>query len=89
MPSWNLRWFSNNQDNSAEVLAVVEFAYNNGQHASTHMFPFFASYESHPGLFPLALSNSLVSAVDTFLQELKAVHQVVRSQMEKAKEDYK
>ncbi|ETE60708.1 Retrotransposon-derived protein PEG10, partial [Ophiophagus hannah] len=34
-------------------------------------------------------SDSPLPAVDTFLQELKAVHHMVRNQLERAKEDYK
>ncbi|KAK9395590.1 PEG10: Retrotransposon-derived protein PEG10 [Crotalus adamanteus] len=70
-------------------LPTARFAYNNAQHASARVSPFFASYGFHPRLFPLAPSDSPVLAVDKFLQELKVVYQVVRHQLEKAKEDYK
>ncbi|ETE61034.1 Retrotransposon-derived protein PEG10, partial [Ophiophagus hannah] len=66
--------FSNTQqDNWVEVLPVAEFTYNNAQYASTHMSLFFTSY---------------VPAVDTFLQELKAMHHMVQDQLERAKEDF-
>ncbi|ETE59080.1 Ty3b-i, partial [Ophiophagus hannah] len=77
------------QDNWVEVLPVAEFAYNNAQHASTRVSPFFANYGFHPRLFPLAQSDSPVPAVDAFLQELKAMHQMVQDQLKRAKEDYK
>lgn len=51
--------------------------------------PFFMSCALHSQLFPLALLDFPVPAVDTVLQELQAMHQVVRSQLKTAKVDYK
>lgn len=46
------------QNNWVDLLALVDFAYNNVQHASTHISPFLVTYGFHPRLFPLALSDS-------------------------------
>lgn len=77
------------QDNWADLLALTEFAYNNVQHASTHMSPFLATYRFHQCLFPLTPADSLVPAAADFLQELTAAHQVLQEQLDQAKEDFK
>ncbi|KAK9405313.1 PEG10: Retrotransposon-derived protein PEG10 [Crotalus adamanteus] len=51
--------------------------------------PFFMSCVLHSQLFPLALLDFPLPTVDTALQELHAMHQVVRSQLKTAKVDYK
>src|SRR6202161_2438301 len=46
-----LRIFSSHrQDDWAKLLPLAEFAYNNAEHASTGMSPFFATYGFHPTL---------------------------------------
>lgn len=83
-----LQCFNNQQqDNWVKVLALSEFAYNNSQHASTRVSPFFGNHRFFPRLFPLAPSDSLVPAMDTFLQEVQAMYQVVKSQLGRAKSE--
>jgi hypothetical protein len=46
-----LRMFcSHRQDNWADLLLMMEFAYNNHHHLSINMTPFFANYGYHPTL---------------------------------------
>ncbi|ETE59275.1 Tf2-1, partial [Ophiophagus hannah] len=70
-----LRCFVNQRQNDwADYLAVAEFAFNNSQHTSTQMTPFYANVGYHPQFFPLTPSDS---------------PQLVRQQLIQAKEDYK
>lgn len=85
-----LRCFVNQrQDNWAQYLALAEFAFNNSQHTSTQVTPFYANLGYHPRLFPVRPAGSVVPGSQDFLEELEAVQQVVRRQLAKAKEDYK
>lgn len=70
-----------------DLLALAEFVYNNAQHALMYMSLFLVTYRFHLHLFPMTMVDSLVPA--DFLQELTAVHQVLREELEQAKEDYK
>lgn len=53
------------------------------------MSQFLINYGYHPCLFPLIALDSLVPADVDFLQELKALHQVLKDQLDKANKDYK
>uniref|UniRef100_A0A8C6XBR2 Gypsy retrotransposon integrase-like protein 1 n=1 Tax=Naja naja TaxID=35670 RepID=A0A8C6XBR2_NAJNA len=65
-----LRCFVNQQQsNWADYLFLAEFAFNNSQHTSTHITPFYTNLGYHPRFFPLTPS---------VLAELKAVQQLVR-----------
>ncbi|ETE58569.1 Retrotransposon-derived protein PEG10, partial [Ophiophagus hannah] len=77
------------QDNWADYLAVVEFAFNNSQHTSTQTTPFLANVGYYPRFFALTPLDSPVPEAKDFLSELQAVHQLVQQYLEKAKADYK
>ena len=51
------------------LLPQIEFAYNNGQQASTHMSPFFAVYGQHPRT-PLNASISSTRADDSVVSNI-------------------
>lgn len=51
--------------------------------------PFLANDRFHLRLLPLALLDSPVPAVKSFLHELTTLHQIVKCQLNKVKEDYK
>ncbi len=54
-----LRCFINyEQDNWASLLPFAEFAYNNAQHSTTSLSPFFANYGYHPKSDFLVTSSS-------------------------------
>ncbi len=72
-----LRCFINyEQDNWTSLLPFAEFAYNNAQHSTTSLSPFFANYGYHPKSdFLVTLSSSHTTssspaALDSF-QHLK------------------
>lgn len=77
------------QDDWMVLFRIAEFTYNNTQYACKQMSPFLENYGYYPCLFPLTASNSLVLATSDFLQELKALHQVLKDKLDKANEDYK
>lgn len=71
-----------------DLRALAEFVYN-AQHALTRMSLFLVTYRFHLHLFPLTMVDSLMPVAADFLQEITAVHQVLREELEQAKEDYK
>lgn len=77
------------QDNRMDLLALVEFAYKNAQHASTHVSLFLVTYGFYLCVFPLTIADSPLPAATDFLQELTAMHQVLKEQLKWAKEVYK
>src|SRR5258708_1770620 len=59
-------FMSHRQDDWADWLPLVEFAYNNKVHAATHQTPFELDAGQHPHLGVEPMRTSTVEAVDTF-----------------------
>src|SRR5260221_81349 len=59
-------FMSHQQDNWANWLLLVEFAYNNKVHTATHWTPFELDTRQHPCLGVEPTSTSTIEAVDTF-----------------------
>jgi hypothetical protein len=78
------------QDNWFELLPLAEFSYNNAQHASTLMSPFFANYGVNPR-FSLQVSNdpSQNPAAEDLVTRLKAIHQQLKENLTAAQAKYK
>jgi hypothetical protein len=71
-------------DNWSTLLPLVEFAYNNTEHASTTTTPFFANYGFHPSTpATVSLPNHLPAA--DYLHNLQDVITFIKNQLELAK----
>jgi hypothetical protein len=84
-----IRMYTNyNQDNWVDLLDKAEFTYNNSEHASTKMTPFYANFGYHP-LDPSALVEPLLNPLaKTHLEELSDIRQRLIANIEKAQADY-
>ncbi|KAJ1578391.1 hypothetical protein NDA11_005217 [Ustilago hordei] len=83
-----LRGYSNHlQTNWSDLLPLAEFSYNNAEHASTQLTPFFANYGYHPRFSfdntdPASLP--LFPAARSYTDQLKQLHEYVRGELDKA-----
>ncbi|SOV03415.1 uncharacterized protein UDID_18660 [Ustilago sp. UG-2017a] len=83
-----LRGYSNHlQTNWSDLLPLAEFSYNNAEHASTQLTPFFANYGYHPRFSfdntdPASLP--LFPAARSYADQLKQLHEYVRGELDKA-----
>ncbi|SOV07075.1 uncharacterized protein UDID_18713 [Ustilago sp. UG-2017a] len=83
-----LRGYSNHlQTNWSDLLPLAEFSYNNAEHASTQLTPFFTNYGYHPRFSfdntdPASLP--LFPAARSYADQLKQLHEYVRGELDKA-----
>ncbi|SPC61518.1 uncharacterized protein UHOD_11135 [Ustilago sp. UG-2017b] len=83
-----LRGYSNHlQTDWSDLLPLAEFSYNNAEHASTQLTPFFANYGYHPRFSfyntdPAPLPP--FPAARSYADQLKQLHEYVRGELDKA-----
>ncbi|SPC63495.1 uncharacterized protein UHOD_11281 [Ustilago sp. UG-2017b] len=83
-----LRGYSNHlQTDWSDLLPLAEFSYNNAEHASTQLTPFFANYGYHPcfsfdNTDPAPLP--LFPATRWYADQLKQLHEYVYGELDKA-----
>ncbi|SOV04526.1 uncharacterized protein UDID_17112 [Ustilago sp. UG-2017a] len=83
-----LRGYSNHlQTDWSDLLPLSEFSYNNAEHASTQLTPFFANYGYHPHFSfdntdPASLA--LFPTTHSYADHLKQLHEYVRGELVKA-----
>uniref|UniRef100_A0A670KDA0 Gypsy retrotransposon integrase-like protein 1 n=1 Tax=Podarcis muralis TaxID=64176 RepID=A0A670KDA0_PODMU len=83
-------YVSERQNDWVEKLALAEFAYNNAERVSTGMSPFMANYGCHPRAFPgRGEEGWSVPVAEQFVEEMEALHQQLKMNLERAKEIYK
>ena len=84
-----LRLYANyDQNNWSDLLPIAEFAYNNAQHSTTQVSPFFANYSYNPrATLHLDVTVPDPTAHD-FSQDLSALHQYCREQIKIAQAQY-
>lgn len=85
-----LRFFVNYmQDDWVRWLKDAQFSYNNSAHSSHGFTPFYATQGFHPysGLNPRATTN--VPAAQTFIDEVKRVHNEIRAALRLSKDTMK
>ncbi|SOV07143.1 uncharacterized protein UDID_18780 [Ustilago sp. UG-2017a] len=83
-----LRGYSNHlQTDWSDLLPLAEFSYNNAEHASTQLTPFFANYGYHPR-FSFDNTNpaspALFPTARSYADQLKQLHEYVRGELVKA-----
>ncbi|SPC64593.1 related to TY3B TY3B protein [Ustilago sp. UG-2017b] len=83
-----LRGYSNHlQTDWSDLLPLAEFSYNNAEHASTQLTPFFANYGYHPHFSfdntdPAPLPP--FPAARSYADQLKQLHEYVHGELDKA-----
>ena len=84
-----LRMFVNyQQDNWSQMLYKAEFTYNNSEHASTKMTPFYANYGYHPLEPSCPLVPTGNPSAQSRLNELVKIRETLHQNIAKAQEDY-
>jgi hypothetical protein len=85
-----LRIFSAHRQNDwADHLPLAEFAYNNAEHASTGMSPFFANYGFHPTLTTHPTAGQQSPAAGDLVERIAQVQEELSSAMLIAQEKQK
>ncbi|SPC61574.1 uncharacterized protein UHOD_11610 [Ustilago sp. UG-2017b] len=83
-----LRGYSNHlQTNWSDLLPLAEFSYNNAEHASTQLTPFFANYGYHPRFSfdnTDSASPALFPAARSYTDQLEQLHEYVHGELDKA-----
>ncbi|SOV03667.1 uncharacterized protein UDID_19112 [Ustilago sp. UG-2017a] len=83
-----LRGYSNHlQTDWSDLLPLAEFSYNNAEHASTQLTPFFANYGYHPRFSfdnTDPASPALFPTTRSYTDQLKQLHEYVRGELVKA-----
>ncbi|SOV07457.1 uncharacterized protein UDID_18912 [Ustilago sp. UG-2017a] len=83
-----LRGYSNHlQTDWSDLLPLAEFSYNNAEHASTQLTPFFANYGYHPRFSfdnTDPASPALFPTAHSYADQLKQLHEYVRGELVKA-----
>nr|MBC9704328.1 DDE-type integrase/transposase/recombinase [Enterococcus sp.] len=84
-----IRMYTNyNQDNWVDLLDKAEFTYNNSEHASTKMTPFFANFDYHP-LDPSAPAQPIINPMaKSHLEQLADIREELVKNITKAQADY-
>ena len=80
------------QDNWHDLLPLAEFAYNNAQHASTQVSPFYANYGFHPRCRLKVLDQegrAVNPTAEHTVANYKAIYQQVKENLEQAQRKYK
>ncbi|SOV04618.1 uncharacterized protein UDID_17154 [Ustilago sp. UG-2017a] len=70
-----------------DLLPLAEFSYNNAEHASTQLTPFFANYRYHPRFSfdnTDPASPALFPTARSYADQLKQLHEYVRGELVKA-----
>jgi hypothetical protein len=82
------------QDDWNQLLPLAEFTYNNAQHASTQVSPFFANYGYHPRCtlkvtLPQSQETTPNPAADEIVDKFKRIHEHIRINLQDAQAKYK
>jgi hypothetical protein len=81
------------QDNWLDILPLAEFAYNNAEHSSTRMSPFFANYGLHPRctlrLTPAGPGTSPNPSAEDLTRKYRAIHDQAKEELKRAQAKYK
>jgi hypothetical protein len=86
-----LRCYVNYQQSDWDkYLPIAQFAYNNSNHSSTKVSPFYALYGFHPRLsVALPRSNRTDTPADTRIQHIKDLHEELKFNIGLAQENHK
>ncbi|SPC61346.1 uncharacterized protein UHOD_11575 [Ustilago sp. UG-2017b] len=75
------------QTNWSDLLPLAEFSYNNAEHASTQLTPFFANYGYHPRFSfdnTDSASPALFPTTRSYADQLEQFHEYVHGELDKA-----
>jgi len=76
------------QDNWADLLPLVEFAYNNAPSATTGVSPFFANKGYHPSITINSDAPLSSERAHSYVTDLAELHSFLRSEMSAAQKRY-
>ena len=76
------------QDDWDKWLPIAEFAYNNSDHTSTKVSPFFANYGYHPSL-SVEHGASATEPGSFYVYQLDSIHDFIKSTLKSAQERQK
>ena len=76
------------QDNWAELLPLVEFAYNNAPSATTRVLPFFANKGYHPNISVFPECDMTSTQACDYAIDLDSLHQFLWEEMANAQKYY-
>jgi hypothetical protein len=80
------------QDDWFDILPLAEFTYNNTQHASTQVSPFFANYGFNPRCQLKVLNDRRIPVhpiADGFIEKHRAIYKCVKDILQHAQAKYK
>jgi transposase InsO family protein len=77
------------QDDWADLLPMAEFAYNNAEHASTKMSPFFANSGHHPRFGASNIAQSIVPVAEARVQSIVDNLAMLKAELARAQAAYK
>jgi len=75
------------KDNWADLLHLVEFAWNNHHHSLINMTPFFANYGMHPTMTDVLSAGQ--QDTPTRIRRLTKIREEIKGQIGKAQEEQK
>src|SRR5258708_39110877 len=73
---------SHQQDDWADWLPLVEFAYNNKIHVAMHQTPFELDAGQHPCLGVEPTKTSTIETTDTFTRQLECAQEEAKAALE-------
>ena len=80
------------QDDWVDILPLAEFTYNNAQHASTQVSPFFANYGFNPRCQLKVLNDQGVPVhpiAESFVEKQRAIYKRIKENLQQAQAKYK
>ena len=76
------------QNNWIDLLPLAQFAYNNHQHSTTRILPFYANYGKHPNWDPdYNITTSISEAATTKINKIVKLHEELNRRVNQGGKD--